>query len=78
MIAPPHGSLVPPSIDILGAYFPDWMFCITGAMVLTAAVRIVAVRAGLNDRMDPGSRVFLYPAMGAVIALLGWLFFFME
>ena len=78
MTAPAQGSLVSPSINILGAYFPDWMFCITGALILTTAVRVVAVRAGLNDRFEPGSRVVLYPALGALLALLGWLVFFME
>jgi hypothetical protein len=78
MTSPVQGSLITPSINVLGAFFPDWMFCIAGALVLTIGVRVLLVRAGLNARMGLGSRTLFYPALGVVLALLGWLAFFTD
>lgn len=76
MSAFPIGIALPPSINILGAYFPDWMFCIAGAIGLTMLVH----HALLPMRMArPAGRVawmLVYPALGILFALSGWLIFF--
>ena len=63
-----------PSIELIGSFFPGWMFCIVGALGLTGLIRTVLVRRELERKVGPA--VVFYP--GAVVALscLLWLVFF--
>jgi hypothetical protein len=63
-----------PSISVLGAYFPDWLFCIVGAVVAAVLIRLLLLRAGLDDWLDPPA--VAYPALVALLAFVGWLVFF--
>jgi hypothetical protein len=63
-----------PTVDVLGSFFPIWMFCILGAILLTLAVRFVLVRARLDGELGP--RVIVYPSMVALIACAIWLVWF--
>lgn len=62
------------STNVLGAYYPDWLFCMTGALLITALVRVLLLRAGLEDWLDP--KAVAYPAMACVLAFSSWLLFF--
>src|SRR5262245_51979215 len=59
------------SRDVLGAYFPSWMFCALGALALTAMIRWLFVRAGV-DRSLPVP-VVVYLALTVALSLAGWL-----
>jgi hypothetical protein len=59
------------SRNVLGAYFPSWMFCAVGALAVTALLRSLLVRAGV-DRVLPAP-VVVYIAMTVAISLGGWL-----
>jgi hypothetical protein len=59
------------SQNVLGAYFPSWMFCAVAALVATALVRWLLVRAGV-DRVLPVP-VLVYLAMTVSFSLAGWL-----
>ena len=59
------------SQDVLGAYFPSWMFCAVAALAATALVRELFVRAGL-DRML-AMPIVVYLAMTVSFSLAGWL-----
>ncbi|MEN3295511.1 MAG: hypothetical protein V7642_4764 [Burkholderiales bacterium] len=63
-----------PSITVLGAYFPDWLFCITGAVVLTVFVHVLARRGNFSDWLNPPAIV--YPTLTTGFALIAWLIFF--
>ena len=63
-----------PSINVLGAYFPDWMFCIVGAVALTIIVHHALRAAGWTERLGP--LPVAYPALGALFAMIGWLVLF--
>lgn len=63
-----------PSLNVLGAYFPDWMFCMVAAAVLTVAVHVCAQRASRDRWFGPPALV--YPGMFALFALVLWLIFF--
>lgn len=63
-----------PSINVLGSFFPAWIFCILAAIALTVASRFLLVRAGLDGEMGPG--VVIYPCMAALFAFSLWLIFF--
>ena len=70
------GCAQSPSINVLGAYFPDWMFCIIGAIVLTACVHGVINVLGLADRLGGPWLAVIYTVLAAALALGGWLVFF--
>lgn len=63
-----------PSLAVLGAYFPDWLFCIIGAVIAVAIVRVVIAKSGDPSRFGPPA--LLYPALAAFFSLAGWLIFF--
>ena len=61
----------PQSQNVLGAYFPSWMLCVLFALVATAVVRRLALRAGANRA--PRAAVVTYLALVVVFSLGGWL-----
>jgi hypothetical protein len=68
------GCSLSPSIAVVGAYFPDWLFCLVGGLVGT-----VVVHAGLSSRGHAGSlgpKPVVYPTLLLLFSLLGWLIFF--
>jgi hypothetical protein len=60
-----------PSVDILGSFFPIWMFCIVAGILLTLAFRFLFIRAGIDGELGP--RVIVYPSMVALFACTIWL-----
>ncbi|RDK02440.1 YtcA family lipoprotein [Paraburkholderia lacunae] len=63
-----------PSIGVLGAYFPDWLFCIVAGVVLTVVIYLVLKRLQANHLMGPPAVV--YPTLVAFLALAVWLILF--
>lgn len=63
-----------PSIDIAGSFFPIWMLCFLSAVVLTAAARLLLIRAGIEGELGP--RLLIYPSMVTLFASSIWLIFF--
>ncbi|QBR02101.1 YtcA family lipoprotein [Paraburkholderia pallida] len=63
-----------PSTSVLGAYYPDWLFCLVGAVVAAVVIRLLLLRAGLEDWLDPPA--VGYPSLVALLAFVGWLLFF--
>jgi len=41
-----------PSIGVLGAYFPDWLFCIVASVVLTVVIYLIVKRLEVDHLMD--------------------------
>lgn len=73
---PLAGCAVSPSLNVLGAYFPDWMFCIAGASFATILARLGVRAFGPVE----GTRSVLFPVayfeLALVLALSAWLIFF--
>ena len=63
-----------PSINVLGAFFPDWMFCLCGALVLTAIFR-VALRTCV-PRLAAQTPSLAYFALCALCTLAAWVLIF--
>lgn len=63
-----------PSIEIIGSFFPGWMFCIVGALVVTGLIRIALVRRDLESKVGP--LVVFYPGLVVTLSCLLWLIFF--
>ncbi len=64
----------PPSINVVGAYFPDWLFCTIGGVLLTFLVRAVLLKTQRTAWLRPW--VLSYPLLAALFSLLTWLVFF--
>lgn len=63
-----------PSIEIIGSFFPAWMFCIVAALLITGAIRAGLVHSELERKVGP--LVVFYPSLAATITCLLWLIFF--
>jgi len=61
-----------PSFDILGSYFPAWLFCLALAVVFTAVIRWLLLRLQI-ELVFP---IVVYPSLTAVFAFGMWLVFF--
>ena len=63
-----------PSIEVIGSFFPGWMFCIVGALILTGMVRMVLVHRQVETKVGP--LVVFYPGLAVAFSCLLWLVFF--
>jgi len=70
------GCAKSPSINVLGAFFPDWLFCIVGAILLTMGVHALLTATGWVRHIGQPALPTLYPVMAVMFALLGWLLLF--
>lgn len=68
------GCTSAPSVSVVGAYFPDWLFCLVAGVVLAIAVYLILGRTQYSDRVGPAAVV--YPALVTFFALIVWLIFF--
>jgi 2-keto-3-deoxy-6-phosphogluconate aldolase len=59
-----------PSVGVLGAYFPDWLFCVTGGVALTVIVHVLAYRRGCGGWLTPPAIV--YPALTVLFSIVLW------
>jgi YtcA family len=63
-----------PSIEVIGSFFPGWMFCIVGALGLTGLIRTALVRREMEPKLGP--LVVFYPGLAVALSCLLWLVFF--
>ena len=65
-----------PSISVLGAFFPDWMFCIMTALILTSVLHRVLVAISWHEQLSKLTITLLYMALCTLFAFGDWLIFF--
>jgi hypothetical protein len=70
------GCQVSPSVAVLGAYFPDWMFCILFAVVIAVVVDSTLAATGWRRHFDHWTLITSYAALCVSVALLSWLVVF--
>lgn len=63
-----------PAVDVLGSFFPVWIFCIAGGIVATMVLDRVMIRFGA--RPDYGPPVLVYPSLVIIFACSAWLMLF--
>jgi hypothetical protein len=63
-----------PILSIQGAFFPAWILCIAGGLVVTGVVHRVLVASGLQPYVGPLALV--YPSIALCATNLLWLLFF--
>jgi YtcA family len=61
-----------PSVDLLGSFFPAWLFCLVAAILMTAGTHYMLLR--LHKRL--AFPVLVYPSLAALFTLLLWAIFF--
>lgn len=71
---PMSGCANAPSIGVLGAYFPDWLFCIVAGVVLAVVIYLLLRRLQIAHLLGPSAVV--YPTLVAFLALAVWLMLF--
>ncbi len=59
-----------PSVGVLGAYFPDWLFCVAGGTLLVACVHVLLTRSGRGAWLAPPAIV--YPALTVLFSIALW------
>lgn len=74
LIVPLSGCSNAPSIPVLGAYFPDWLFCILAGMLLAFVLQALLARSGYAAWLVPS--VLTYPVLAALLSMSTWLLFF--
>jgi len=61
-----------PSVDILGSFFPAWLFCLAVSVLVAALVRWALSWFHTNLALP----VLAYPSLVAFLTLALWLIFF--
>ena len=63
-----------PSFNVLGSYFPAWLFCLFVGMILTVIARAVLRKYGLSAALNPP--LLMYSCLTALLTFALWLIFF--
>jgi hypothetical protein len=63
-----------PEYSILGSFFPVWIFCSVGGLLLAAAARVLIGRTAISEHL--AAPVLLYLSMAIFLACMMWLFFY--
>lgn len=63
-----------PAIPLFGAYFPSWLLCAFIGIFGAVAVRLIFIRAGIDDALPVRLPVYvcIAAAIGFAVALLGF------
>jgi len=63
-----------PAFNILGSYFPAWLFSFFAGILLTTVARVVLRRKNLVEVLNPP--LLMYPCLTALFTFSIWLIFF--
>ena len=63
-----------PAFNVLGSYFPAWLFCFLLGVLLTTGARFLLRRKNLGQALDPP--LLMYPCLTAFFTFAVWLIFF--
>ena len=63
-----------PSIYMAGSYFPAWLLCVLGALLVTLLLRWVLIRVGVDDLLP--ARLPVYACLTLALTFAALLLFF--
>lgn len=66
-----HGA---PSINVLGSFFPGWMFCMLAGVILLLVARGILLKIRIDEHLHP--RAIVYLSFWGLSSLSLWLLFF--
>lgn len=68
------GCSHPPEYSIFGSFFPAWIFCSAGGLVLAAGARALIAPTAIAEHL--AAPVLLYLSMAVFLACILWLLFY--
>ena len=71
---PLSGCQQAPAFNVLGSYFPAWLFCLCAGIVLTVLTRAVLRKRDLGAALTPP--LLMYSCLTAFFTFTLWLIFF--
>ena len=63
-----------PEYSILGSFFPVWIFCSAGGLVLAAGARVLIARSAIAEHL--AAPVLFYLGTATFLACMLWLLFY--
>jgi hypothetical protein len=63
-----------PEYSIFGSFFPAWIFCSVGGLVIAACARVLIARTAVAEHL--AAPVLLYLSMAIFLACMLWLLFY--
>ena len=63
-----------PEYSIFGSFFPVWIFCAVGGLVLTAGARAFIARTAMADHL--AAPILFYLGMAIFLTCVLWLLFY--
>ena len=63
-----------PAFNVLGSYFPAWLFCLLVGVLLTTAARVIVRKYNLAEALNPP--LLMYSCLTAFFTFATWLIFF--
>ena len=63
-----------PEYSIFGSFFPVWIFCSVGGLVLAAGARVVIARTAIAEHLP--APVLFYLSVATFLACMLWLLFY--
>jgi hypothetical protein len=63
-----------PEYSIFGSFFPVWIFCAVGGLVLMAGARALVARTAIGEHL--AAPVLFYLGMATFFACMLWLLFY--
>jgi len=63
-----------PEYSIFGSFFPVWIFCSVGGLVLAAGARVVIARTAIAEHLP--APVLFYLSVAIFLACMLWLLFY--
>lgn len=63
-----------PAFNVLGSYFPAWLFCLVAGIILTVIARVVLSKYNLGEVFTPP--LLMYSCLTAFFTFTLWLVFF--
>lgn len=62
-----NGCTLAPSVNVLGAYFPGWLFCVVAGVSLTVVVHVIQSKLNLGPWLAPVA--LTYPVLTTLFSL---------
>ena len=63
-----------PAFNVLGSYFPAWLFCFVLGILLTIGARVLLRKYNLIEALNPP--LLMYSCLIALFTFVTWLIFF--
>jgi hypothetical protein len=63
-----------PSQNILGSFFPSWMLCASGGVVVSSLAKLVLSKVGVDEFVP--AKLLVYVGLAAAVTFLLWLGWF--